>query len=100
MSHNRPHRVYMTFFLMGGWQVQFLSSDFRTALPNKLTLADPEKIREWAMQGLAISTPESWQMFQHAIDTGKGGIHLKLTRNQFHDLAKRLSMRVTQRPGT
>jgi hypothetical protein len=39
----------MTFFLLGGWQVQFLSSDFRTALPNKLTLANPEKIRERAM---------------------------------------------------
>jgi hypothetical protein len=34
-------------------------------------------------------------MFQHAIDTGKCGIHLKLTRNQFHDLAERLSTRVT-----
>jgi hypothetical protein len=94
MSHNRPHLVYMTFFLMGGWQVQFLSSDCRTALPNKLTLANPEKIREWAMQGLAISTPESWQMFQRAIDTGRGRVHLKLTRNQFRDLAERLSMRV------
>jgi hypothetical protein len=95
MSHNRPHHVHMTFFLLGGWRVQFLSPDLRTALPNKLTLADPERIREWAMQGLAISTPESWQMFQHAIDTGKGGIHLKLIRNQFHDLAERLSTRVT-----
>jgi hypothetical protein len=46
------------------------------------------------MQGLAISTPESWQIFQHAIDTGKGVIHLKLTRNQFRDLAEKLSMRV------
>jgi hypothetical protein len=46
------------------------------------------------MQGLAISTPESRQMFQRAIDTGRGGIHLKLTRHQFHDLAERLSTRV------
>jgi hypothetical protein len=95
MSHHRPHHVYMTFFLLGGGQVQFLSSDFRTALPNKVTLADPEKIREWAMQGQAISTPKSCQIFQHAIDTGSGGIHLNLTRNQFHDLAERLSTQVT-----
>jgi ribosomal protein S14 len=100
MAHNRPHHVYMTFFLMGEWQVQFLSSDFRPALPNKLTVADPENIREWAMQGLAMGTPESWQIFQHAIDTGKGVIHLKLTRNQFRDLAERLSMRVTLHPRT
>jgi hypothetical protein len=40
MSHNCPHHVYMTFFLLGGWQIQFLSSDFRTGLPNKLTLAE------------------------------------------------------------
>jgi hypothetical protein len=95
MSHNRPHHVYMTFFLLGGWQVQFLSPDLRTALPNKLTFADPEKIRELAMQGDAVGTPESEQMLEHAIQTGKGGIHLKLTRNQFHDLAERLSLRVT-----
>jgi hypothetical protein len=95
MAHNRPHHVYMTFFLMGEWQVQFLSSDFRPALPNKVTLADPEKIREWAMQGQAISTPKSSQIFQRAIDTGNGGIHLNLTCNQFLGLAEWLSTRVT-----
>jgi hypothetical protein len=94
MSHNRPHHVYMTFFLPGRWQVQFLSPDLRTALPNKLTFADPEKIRELVTQGDAVGTPESEQMLEHAIQTDKGGVYLKLTRGQFHDLAERLSMRV------
>jgi hypothetical protein len=72
MSQNRPHHVYMTFFLLGGWQVQFLSPDLRTALPNKLTFADPEEIRELAMQGDAMGTPESRRVVEHAIQA-KGG---------------------------
>jgi hypothetical protein len=94
MSHKRPHHVHMTFFLMEGWQVQFLSPDLKTALPSKLTFADPEKIRELATQGGAMGTPESSQMLEHAIQAGRGGVYLKLTRRQFRDLAERLSLPV------
>jgi hypothetical protein len=73
----------MTFFLLGGWQVQFLSPDLRTALPNKLTFADPEEIRELAMQGDAMGTPESRRMLEQAIQAGRGGVHLKLARGQY-----------------
>jgi hypothetical protein len=92
MSHNRPHRVYMSFFLMKGWQVQFLSPDLKTALPSKLTFADPERIRELATQGEAMGTPESSQMLERAIQTGRGGVYLKLTRRQLRDLAERLDV--------
>jgi hypothetical protein len=92
MSHNRPHQVYMSFFLMEGWQVQFLSHDLKTALPSKLTFADPEKIRELAKQGDATGTPESSQMLEDSIQAGRGGVYLKLTRRQFRDLAEKLSL--------
>jgi hypothetical protein len=47
--YDRPsHRVYMSFFLRAGWQVQFLETDLKTPLPRKLTFADPNKIRELA----------------------------------------------------
>jgi hypothetical protein len=59
MAHNRPHHFYMTFFLLGGWQVQFLSPDLLAALPNKLTFADPEKMRELATRAVAGSTSSS-----------------------------------------
>ena len=88
MSHNRPHHVYMSFFFMEGLQVQFLSPDLKTALPNKLTFADPEKIRELATQGEAMGTPESRQMLEHAIETGRGGVYLKLARGQYWMLGR------------
>jgi hypothetical protein len=39
-----------------------------------------------------VGTPESEQMLEHGIQVGRGRVHLKLTRNQFYDLAESLSM--------
>jgi hypothetical protein len=68
---------------MEGWQVQFLLPDLKTALPNKLTFANSEGIRELATQGAAMGTPESRQMLEDAIQTGRGGVYLKLARGQY-----------------
>ena len=54
-------------------------TDLKTPLPRKLTFADPEKIRELATRGEAWGTSDSRQMLEHAIDTGRGGIYLRLT---------------------
>jgi hypothetical protein len=55
--YDRPsHKIYMTFFLRQGWQVQFCEVDLKTALPRKLTFTDPEKIRELARRGEAWAT--------------------------------------------
>ena len=52
--YDRPsHRVYMTFFLRRGWQVQFAEADLKTPLPRQFSFADPEKIRELARRGEA-----------------------------------------------
>jgi hypothetical protein len=65
--YDRPsHRVYISFFLRDGWQVQFLESDLKTPLPRKLTFSDPEKIRELAKRGKAWGDSESRQMLEHA----------------------------------
>jgi hypothetical protein len=54
--YDRPsHRVYMTFFVRQGWQVQFLEADCRTPLPRKYTFTAPEKIRDIAQRGQATS---------------------------------------------
>jgi hypothetical protein len=76
----------------GSNYIRILSPELRTALPNKLTFADPEKIRELATQGDAVGKPESEQMLEHGIQAGKGGVYFKFTRGQFHDLAESLSM--------
>jgi hypothetical protein len=72
----------MTFFLDSGWQVQFLEADLKTSLPKRMTFADPEKIRELARRDEAWGDSESRQMLEHAIETGRGGVYLKLTPDQ------------------
>jgi hypothetical protein len=83
------HRVYTYFFLRSGWQVQFLEPDLKTPLPRKFTFADPEKIRELAKRGEAWGDSESRQMLEHAIETGRGGVYLRLTPEQYAKLRRR-----------
>jgi hypothetical protein len=73
----------MSFFFRSGWQVQFLEADLRTPLPKKLTFTDPDKIRELARRGEAWNDSESRQMLDHAIETGRGGVFLRLTPDQY-----------------
>jgi hypothetical protein len=87
--YERPsRRVYMSFFLQSAWQVQFLEADLKTLLPQTFTFADPEKIRQLARRGEALGTSEARQMLEHAIETGRGGVYLKLTPEQ-HSRLKR-----------
>ena len=87
--YDRPsHRVFMTFFQRSGWQVQFLEADLKTPLPRKLTFTDPEKIRELARKGEAWGDSESRQMLEHAIETGRGGVYLRLTPDQYAKLRR------------
>ena len=61
------------FFYRQGWQVQFCEADLKTALPRKLTFADPEKIRELARRGEAWGDSASRQMLEGAIEKAAGG---------------------------
>ena len=78
----------MSFFFRKGWQVQFLEPDLKTSLPRKFTFADPEKIRELARRGEAWGDSESRQMLEHAIETGRGGVYLRLTPEQYRKLRR------------
>ena len=49
-------------------------------------MTDPEKIRELARRGEASGTSESRQMLEHAIETGRGGVYLRLTPGQYRAL--------------
>src|SRR5580692_4958693 len=87
--YDRPsHRVYMSFFLRSGWQVQFLEPDLKTPLPRKFTFADAEKIRELARRGEAWGDSESRQMLEHVIEKGRGGVYLRLTPEQYARLRR------------
>jgi hypothetical protein len=87
--YDRPsHKVYMYFFKRGGWEVQFTEADLKTPLPRKLTFTDPEKIRELARRGEAWGASEARQMLEHAIETGRGGVYLRLTPEQYARLRR------------
>jgi hypothetical protein len=88
--YDRPsHRVYMTFMLShGSWFCQFLEADAKTPLPRKLNFAGPEKIRELARRGEAWGNLESKQSLEHGIETGRGGVWLRLTLEQYAKLRR------------
>jgi hypothetical protein len=84
----RPkHRIYMSFVLRSGWFVSFLEADLRTALPRTFDFADAEKVRDLARRGGAVGTQEGRQMLEQAIESGRGGLYLNLTEDQYRNLS-------------
>ena len=83
------HRVYMSFQLRESWHCEFTEVDSRTPLPRKLTFATADKVREMAERGGALSNLESRQMLEFGIQSGRGGVMLKLTDQQYAKLSKR-----------
>ena len=58
----------------------------KTPLPRKVTFADTDKFRELARRGEALGGSEAKQMLEHAIETGRGGVFLRLTPDQYKKL--------------
>jgi hypothetical protein len=81
-----PHRVYMSFQTQNGWQCQFLEQDLKTPIPFRLNLVRQEKLFEIAERGGYRLNLEGRQAMQLAIDTGRGGIWLELTEEQYRKL--------------
>lgn len=83
----RPrHRIYMTFFERRGWYCQFLEEDLKTPLPRKLLLPGIEKILEMAERGGAFKSLADRQGVEQALETGRGGVFLELTEEQYRRL--------------
>lgn len=75
--------VYMYFQQRDGWHCQFLEADLKTPLPCKLVFTGDDKIREMVQRGNGLPTAESRQMLEYAIRTGRGGVFLKLSDEQY-----------------
>jgi hypothetical protein len=97
-SRTPRRRIYMSFMLRDGWRCQFLEEDLKTSLPRKVTLDNPAKLIEMAERGGTRLNLEERQALDHGIETGRGGIWLELTAEQYASLKKRYTMRVSQ-PG-
>ena len=70
-----------------GWYVQFLQEDLRTPLRRKFTFKDEEKVRDLVERGSAERTLADHQALEHGISTGRGGVWLQLTAEQYKKLA-------------
>jgi hypothetical protein len=79
----------MYYMLRDGWYCQFLEADLKTALPRTFTFATPEKIVEMAERGRGLKDLASKQALKHGIETGRGGIYLHLTNDQYNKLRRR-----------
>ena len=87
-AHAPRRRLYMSFFLRGGWHCQFLEEDLKTSLPRTLTFHNSDKITEMARKGGAAMQLHDIAAIEHAIANGRGGIWLNLTAGQYAKLKK------------
>lgn len=81
-------RVYMSFMAREAWFCHFLEEDLKTPLPRKLAFADRDKIFELARRGGAKLDLEAQQAIHHALETGRGGVWLSLTEDQYQKLKR------------
>jgi hypothetical protein len=85
-SQEIRHRVYLSFQCRYGWHCQFLELDLKTPLPRKLHFASPDKVVELVERGGGLSSLESRQALDQAIEIGRGGVFLSLTAEQYAKL--------------
>ena len=76
----------MSFQFRNGWQCQFLEIDLKTPLPRKLHFISAAKVIELVERGGGITDQESRLMLNQAIATGRGGVFLRLTEEQYAKL--------------
>jgi len=81
------HVVFLPRWLASP-RVQFLEADLKTPLHRTFTFTEPERIRELARRGEAWGDSKSRQMLEHAIETGRGGVYLRLTPEQYRALRR------------
>ena len=80
------HRVYMSFQCRFGWHCQFLEQDLKTPLRKKLHFASSDMVVELVERGGGLSSLESRQALDQAIEIGRGGVFLSLTEEQYAKL--------------
>lgn len=75
--YDRPsHRVFMTFFLRSGWQVQFLEADLITPLPRKFTFTRspiPTKSGSWPSEARLGVTQRAGRCLSMQLRTAEVG---------------------------
>ena len=78
----------MYFMLRDGWYCQFLEADRKTPSLRRFTFATPEKVVELAERGRGLKDLASRQALERGIETGRGGVYLHLTVEQYNKLKR------------
>lgn len=85
-DRNGRRRVYLNFQFRQGWHGQFLEADLKTSLPRKLNLDTSDKLIGLVERGGGLPDLASRQALDLAIATGRGGVFLNLTQEQYERL--------------
>jgi hypothetical protein len=78
----------MYFFHRDGWYCQFLDEDLNTHL-QKTSVETPAKVVAIAMKSGYVMNEEGKRSLDHAIETGRGGVWLQLTDEQYRKLKEK-----------
>ncbi len=76
----------MHFFLRGSWTVQFLEPDLKTSVGRIRKFASDDKIRELIARTPTRLDLAAKEALEYAISTGRGGIDLLVTQEQYRKL--------------
>lgn len=82
-GQNDRHSVDVYFQFRNGRYCQFLEQDLKTSLPRKLHFAASDKVVKLVERAGGITDQGSRLMLDQAIATGRGGVFLKLTSEQY-----------------
>jgi hypothetical protein len=88
VDRNDRRRVYLYFQFRQGWHCQFLEEDLRTSLPRTLTFSSSDKVIALIERGGGLTDLASRQALDQAIATGRGGVFLSLSAEQYAELRK------------
>lgn len=81
-------RIYMSFARKQGWYCEFVEDGVETPLPRKFTFATEDKVRELVRRCGGLSDLASKQALEYGISSGRGGVYLNPTQEQYNLLKR------------
>jgi hypothetical protein len=92
----KPHRVYMSFVYLNGWRCRFHDDDLaKTPISSLHIFRTQQKLYEAARRGHGLKDLASARSLDEAIATGRGGIWLDLTDEQYSSVKMTLKCNQT-----
>jgi hypothetical protein len=75
--------VFLTFQCRNGWHFQFLEQELKTSLPRRLHFTASDEVVKLAELAGGITDQESRLILDQAVATGRGGVFLSPTAEQY-----------------